>query len=331
MVELSRAFILLVLVVSLVELRGHAMGQLSANFYLKTCPHMESIIRRVLQRKVKESPLTTAPGVLRLFFHDCFVEGCDGSILISSTRGNRAEREAIPNLSLARDGFDVVVRTKKALEKACPGIVSCADILAILARDATVLMHGPSWHVLKGRRDGRVSLEANVLNNLPRGDSDVNQLRKSFESKGLSLLDMIALSGGHTIGRSHCSAFTNRLYTFSHFNSTDPSMDKAYAGLLKRACPATGRGTSNRFVPMDRLSPLRFDNLYYVSLVKRQGLLGSDQVLFSSSRTRKAVLQFANNQTNFFSAFAIAMLKMGNIGIKTGHQGEIRRDCTRIN
>jgi peroxidase len=257
--------------------------------------------------------------------------GCDGSVLISSTRGNRAERESIPNLSLARDGFDAVVRCKKALERACPGVVSCADILAILARDATVLTHGPSWHVLKGRRDGRVSLAANALINLPRGDSDVNQLSRSFESKGLSLLDMIALSGSHTIGRSHCKSFTNRLYTFSHFNATDPSMDKTYAGLLRRACPATGRSTPNRVVPMDRSSPLRFDNLYYVNLVRRQGLLRSDQVLFSSSWTQNAVLQFANNQTSFFAAFAVAMLKMGNIGIKTGYQGEIRRDCTRIN
>jgi peroxidase len=61
-------------------------------------------------------------------------QGCDASV-INASRDNDAEKDAPENLSLAGDGFDTVVRAKAAVEKRCPGVVSCADILAIAARD----------------------------------------------------------------------------------------------------------------------------------------------------------------------------------------------------
>ncbi len=61
-------------------------------------------------------------------------QGCDASVLLDSTANNEAEKEAVPNLSLA--GFDVLEEVKTQLEKTCPGVVSCADILALAARDS---------------------------------------------------------------------------------------------------------------------------------------------------------------------------------------------------
>lgn len=59
--------------------------------------------------------------------------------MISSPNGD-AEKDSSDNLSLAGDGFDTVVKAKQAVEAQCPAVVSCADILALAARDVVVLV-----------------------------------------------------------------------------------------------------------------------------------------------------------------------------------------------
>lgn len=62
------------------------------------------------------------------------LQGCDASILLDSTETSVAERDQDWNLSV--DGFDEIDEIKSEVEKECPGIVSCADILALAARDS---------------------------------------------------------------------------------------------------------------------------------------------------------------------------------------------------
>lgn len=64
-------------------------------------------------------------------------QGCDASILLNDAAGIVSEKNARQNFRSAR-GYEVIDGIKSAVEKVCPGVVSCADILAIVARDSSV-------------------------------------------------------------------------------------------------------------------------------------------------------------------------------------------------
>nr|GLL30649.1 uncharacterized protein LOC109191240 [Ipomoea trifida] len=87
---------------------------LALNFYEKTCPNVRDIVQNIAWKHTSDNP-GLASKFLRMHFHDCFVRGCDGSILLDSTLTNKAEKDVIPNLSLA--GYDVIDKVKIALEE----------------------------------------------------------------------------------------------------------------------------------------------------------------------------------------------------------------------
>ncbi|CAN1231780.1 Peroxidase 73 [Linum grandiflorum] len=131
-------------------------SQLSPDFYRNTCPNVVSIVRSAVRAKFQQT-FVTAPATLRLFFHDCFVRGCDASVLLASPTNN-AEKDHPDDVSLAGDGFDTVIKAKAAVDRipSCRNKVSCADILALATREAVILTGGPFYRVELGRRDGRL-------------------------------------------------------------------------------------------------------------------------------------------------------------------------------
>ncbi|URE02917.1 peroxidase [Musa troglodytarum] len=135
----------------LLLLLGSTAAELSTSFYASSCPGLFSTVKSVVRSAISEEKRLGA-SILRLFFHDCFVLGCDASVLLDDTPTFRGEKTAKPNNNSLR-GFEVIDQIKNAVEKACPGVVSCADILAVASRDSVVILGGPNWDVKLGRRD----------------------------------------------------------------------------------------------------------------------------------------------------------------------------------
>lgn len=294
---------------------------LSLNYYDKSCPDAESIVLNVVREAFTEDK-TVPAAMLRMHFHDCFIRGCDASVLLDSAVSNQVEKVGPPNLSL--HAFFVIDNAKKAVEAACPGVVSCADILAFAARDSVVLAGGPTWDVPKGRKDGRTSL-ASETRQLPAPTFNSSQLQQNFAQRGLNLGDLVALSGGHSLGFSHCSSFQSRLHNFDATHDIDPSMNPSFAASLKRVCPAVNK-VKNAGSNMDP-SPVTFDNTYYKLILQRKSLFSSDQALLTSASTKSLVYKFASSREAFYDAFVKSMIKMSSI--TGGH--EVRKNCRKVN
>ncbi|XP_004294750.1 PREDICTED: cationic peroxidase 1-like [Fragaria vesca subsp. vesca] len=297
-----------------------ASAQLSSDYYATRCPRALSTVRTaVINAVVKEHRMGAS--LLRLHFHDCFVNGCDASVLLDDTANFTGEKTALPNLNSLR-GFDVVDTIKSQLESICPGVVSCADILAIAARDSVVSLGGPSWIVQLGRRDSTTASLSAANSELPSPSLDVNDLISAFSNKGFSAKELVALSGSHTMGQAKCVLFRDRIYNETSINS-------AFSTSLKSNCPNSG--SDDNLSPLDVTSPVFFDNAYYKNLVNSKGLLHSDQQLFSGGSTDSQVTTYSTTASAFFADFANAMVKMGNLNLLTGSNGQIRTNCRKIN
>ncbi|CAI0549594.1 unnamed protein product [Linum tenue] len=312
-----------------IPLLSHSEPQLSLDYYKATCPDFANIVTETVTTKQIATP-TTAAATLRIFFHDCMVDGCDASVLIAPNKFNKVERDNELDHTLPGDGFDVVTRTKTALELACPMTVSCADILAQVARDLVVMVGGPNYPVLLGRKDSLASQLNDVEPNIPQPNMTMDHIINLFESKGFTVHEMVAVVGAHTLGFAHCSEFADRLYHYDKSTPTDPDMNPKYAEALKKFCSNyTKDPTMSAF--LDLYTPGKFDNMYYQNLLKGLGLLSTDQMMAEDPRTRPFVERYAANQTAFFVDFAEGMQKMGTIDVKTGDEGNIRRRCDVFN
>ncbi|GKU94863.1 hypothetical protein SLEP1_g8295 [Rubroshorea leprosula] len=305
-------------------------ANLRKNYYAKICPNVEGIVRKAVTKKFQRT-FVTVPATLRLFFHDCFVQGCDASVIIASTGKNKAEKDHPDNLSLAGDGFDTVIKAKAAVDAVprCRNKVSCADILAMATRDVVALAGGPYYDVELGRLDGLSSTAASVNGKLPQPFFNLNQLNTLFAANGLTQKDMIALSAAHTVGFAHCSKVANRIYNFTHKNPVDPTLNKVYASQLQQMCPK--KVDPIIAINMDPNTPKKFDNMYYKNLQQGKGAFTSDQVLFTDFRSKPTVNAWASNSQAFHKAFVRAITKLGRVGVKTGKNGNIRRDCSAFN
>nr|GEU50885.1 heme peroxidase [Tanacetum cinerariifolium] len=251
---------------------------LSTKYYDRVCPKVLPTIKRMVEDAVAQERRMGA-SLLRLHFHDCFVNGCDASVLLDQTSTIDTEKNAGANVNSAR-GFEVIDRIKSEVNKICGRpVVSCADILTIAARDSVV---AHLW---------------------------------------LDEEDLVVLSGAHTPGFAQCFTFRDHIYN-------DRNIDPAFADHLRTICPRVG-GDSN-LAPLDP-TPSSFDTKYFNNLMRRRGVLKSDQVLFNNGETGELVSKYNEDKTKFFKDFAKSMIKMGKINLLTGNRGQVRDNYRRVN
>lgn len=153
--------------------------------------------------------------------------------------GLTSEKLTGPNLNSLR-GFEVIDKIKYLLEEECPITVSCADILAMVARHVVELVNtalsqgssecsyififillyinfyhlflkrgGPRWEVLLGRMDAlELSFSgANIL--IPAPNSSLEVLIDNFKQQGLDIEDLVTLSGIFIILTTYIYNFLN--------------------------------------------------------------------------------------------------------------------------
>ncbi|XP_022739324.1 peroxidase 17-like [Durio zibethinus] len=298
--------------------------RLRPGFYSETCPPAEFIVRDVMRKAMIREPRSVA-SVMRFQFHDCFVNGCDASLLLDDTPNMLGEKLALSNINSLRS-FEVVDEVKEALEKACPGIVSCADIIIMAARDAVALTGGPDWVVRLGRKDSLTASQEDSNNIMPSPRANASFLIDLFWQFNLSVKDLVALSGSHSVGKARCFSIMFRLYNQSGSGKPDPAIEPGFREKLDKLCPLGG--DENVTGALDA-TPRLFDNQYFKDLVAGRGFLNSDQTLFTFPQTRKYVKLFSYDQNEFFKAFIKGMLKMGDL--QSGKPGEIRTNCRVVN
>lgn len=255
------------------------------------------------------------------------MQGCDGGLLID---GPGTEKTAPPNLSVK--GYDVIAAVKAELERKCPGVVSCSDIQILATRDAVALAGGAAYAVRTGRRDRRRSLAPDVR--LPAPEFTAAQMVAYFGGLGLSAFDAVLLLGAHTVGATRCSAIKgSRLYRYGgRAGATDPGMDPGYAFVYKNyVCPNVPSSDNNAVFLDDQWSALKLDNHYYRNLQQRRGVLACDQNLYRDGSTRWIVDLLAKDSGLFTSLFPKALVKLSEVNVLTGTQGEIRKVCNRFN
>uniref|UniRef100_J3L3F3 Peroxidase n=2 Tax=Oryza brachyantha TaxID=4533 RepID=J3L3F3_ORYBR len=298
-------------------------------FYDETCPDAEAIVASTVRELYLADP-NAAAAFVRLFFHDCFIHGCDASVLLDRINGEKSERDAAPNQSLR--GFGAVEKVKARLEAACPKTVSCADILALAARDSLVLVGGPSYPVLTGRLDSARGFYDEVGARIPSPNATYAVTLDAFARRGFTERETVALLGAHSIGKVQCRFFKDRIYSFAGTGEPDDSIDADMVEEMRAVCGGDGDGAAPMEMGYYRQGrEVGFGAHYYAKLLGGRGILRSDQQLTAGSTVRwvRVYASGAHGEEMFREDFSRAMVKLAALEPLSGSPGLVRVRCSK--
>ncbi|CAN6463140.1 unnamed protein product [Victoria cruziana] len=320
----SLAFPLVVVVFGLLGSAASGQGLLRLNYYAENCPRAEAIIKDQVDKLYQEHG-NTAVSWIRNLFHDCMVESCDASLLLETSGSIISEKKSSRSFGLRN--FKYVDVIKQAVESECPGIVSCADIIALSARDGILKLGGPDIAMKTGRRDSRQSYASVVEEQIPNHNDSLELVLSRFQSIGVGVEGTVALLGAHSVGRVHCVNLVNRLYP-----EVDSIMDPEYGQYLRKRCASpTPDPKAVVYARNDRETPMILDNMYYKNVLNHKALLLVDEELIYSNFTLQYVQKMAMDNNYFMEQFSRALLIMSEHNPLTGNEGEIRKDCRFVN
>ncbi|EEE62233.1 hypothetical protein OsJ_17020 [Oryza sativa Japonica Group] len=295
-------------VVVMVVVAAAAMSveaELSVDYYKKSCPGVENVVRYHVAKALKANRKEGA-ALVRLIFHDCFVRGCDASVLLDPTAENpHTEKTAPINIGLA--AFELIDEIKAAVEERCPGVVSRA---------------------------------ADAQRDLPDSTFTISELIRNFRRKNFTIEELVILSGAHAVGVGPCSSLRARL------TGPPEQILPGYRSLLAGKCaagedpivpnnvrdedPAAVAATIPSFLP--KLRKFEFlDNSYYHNNLARIVTFNSDWQLLTEKKARGHVHEYADNGTLWDEDFSDALVKLSKLPLPPKAKGEIRRHCRRVN
>jgi peroxidase len=286
---------------------------LSYDFHAGSCTDLEFMVRIAVENAI-ESDASIVAGLLQITYHDCFPQGCDGSILLI---GEGSEQKMPQNAGLQQIALQLIESIRDTVHRACGPTVSCTDITNLATRLA--LMHSGvrGYLVPLGRYDRRGPATEEQVGILPGPDDSIEAIAQKFYQRGkFDLLDVVALSGAHTIGRASCNSFKNR-----------KGENAEFVARLRRNCSSPFPMPQD----LDIQTPHTFDNKYYENLLEHKGVLNSDMALVHHSYTIQMVREFARNEDWFLTKFSEAMQKMAHLEGEPHTLGEIRHNCFKIN
>ncbi|CAL4950293.1 unnamed protein product [Urochloa decumbens] len=339
--RLSAAVLLALVAVQAALLLSTEASELQVGYYSKKCKGVENVVKWHVIRALKANRRTGA-ALIRLLFHDCFVRGCDGSVLLDASYDNpHPEKVAPVNIGLA--AFDLLEEIKAAVEDRCPGVVSCSDLLIYAARDAASILSNGHVHfdVPVGRLDGFVSKAEEAQAELPDSTDDAQKLIENFARKNFTVEELVILSGAHSIGQGHCSSFTGRL------SEPNDQITPAYRNLLNYKCsqgsnPPVDNNVRDEdygvvarfmagFTSRVRKIPDFLDNSYYHNNLAKIVTFHSDWTLLTHKEAFGHVKEYAENGTLWDEDFSDSLVKLSKLPMPSGSKGEIRKKCSVIN
>ncbi|KAJ1279264.1 hypothetical protein BS78_04G142400 [Paspalum vaginatum] len=316
-------------------------GQTAAGRYYKD--KVQDKVRKEVEKAIAYDR-SIGPALVRLVFHDCWINGCDGSVLLDKTPtdGTNTEKKALNNIGLA--GFEVIDTIKQKVGARA----SCADIVVFAARDAADILSGGKifYTIPGGRKDGVVSSSKVADANLPESTFDFDQLQKNFNARSFTVEELVVLSGAHSIGVAHLSSYQDRLgadatpidpdYQAALNKVTPPSLlqkgqDPTVHNNVRDETAAFQKDAAYDTVAMG-VNPTRIvlDNSYYPNNLVNKALFKSDWVLRTDGFAASKLEEYKNNATEWNSDFADAMVKLSTLPAQ-GKNFEIRKNCRVTN